>query len=267
MDADIGEIGQRVRQVGQLDPVILDVLPRGEMAVTAIVAPRDMREAAQLLGGQRAVGNGDAEHVRVQLQVNAVLQAQHLEFVLGELAGKAALHLVAEFGDALVEQRAVEFVVCVHDREPLSRDRQQLDGETFHPDLLAQISRHHLAIPEFNGRDVGADRPEIVGYAFGQQRTRIVGGAYNRGVRDIRGPAILAGPPDHDAIGSTVRGHHRGPRDLDFLLQRRGHSAASSRFAITSLSSKLRHGAECATTSPMMRMAGPPSICFTNSGS
>ena len=42
VDADFGEIGQRVRQFGELDPVELDVLPRGEVAVAAIVAPRDM---------------------------------------------------------------------------------------------------------------------------------------------------------------------------------------------------------------------------------
>ena len=115
VDADLGEIGQRIRQFGELDPVELDVLPRGEMAVAAVVAARDMGERAQLLRRQRAVGDRDAEHIGVQLQIDAVLQPQHLEFVLGQLAGKAALHLVAEFVDALVDQRAVEFVICVHD--------------------------------------------------------------------------------------------------------------------------------------------------------
>ena len=114
MDADLGEIGQRIRQLGKLDPVVLDVLPRGEMAVAAVIAPRDMGQLAQLLRGQRAVGNGDAEHVGVKLQIDAVLQPQHLEFVLGQFAGEAALDLVAEFGDALVEQRAIEFVIGVH---------------------------------------------------------------------------------------------------------------------------------------------------------
>jgi hypothetical protein len=52
----------------------------------------------------------------VQLQVDAVLQAQHLELVLGELAGQAALHLVAEFRDALVDQRAVDLIVSIHGR-------------------------------------------------------------------------------------------------------------------------------------------------------
>src|SRR5262245_48133150 len=152
------------------------------------------------------------------------------------------------------------------DQKPLRRDRQQLDGEAFHPDMFAQISGDDLAVLQFNRRDIGADRAEIVVNAFGEQRARIVSGAHDRGLSEIGGPALRAGAPDHHTVGGAVRGHHRGPRDLDFLLQRRGHSAASKRLEIISLSSKLRHGAECATTSPMMRMAGPPSIRLTSSG-
>src|SRR6202008_1413907 len=95
---------------------------------------------------------------------------------------------------------------------------------------------------------------------------RVIGGTDDGSIGKVGGPA-RTGAPDHHAIGGTVRGHHRRTRDLDFLLQWRGHSAASSRLEITSLSSKLRHGAECATTSPMMRTAGPPSMRLTSSGS
>jgi hypothetical protein len=119
VDADFGKIGQRIRQFGKLDPVVLDVLAGGEMAIAAVVAARDMRKPSQLLRRQRAVGNGDAEHVGVQLQINAVLQPQHLEFVLGELAGKTALHLIAKFRHAFVDQRAIEFVICIHDGSAL----------------------------------------------------------------------------------------------------------------------------------------------------
>jgi hypothetical protein len=38
----------------------------------------------------------DAEHERAA-EIDAVLQPQHLEFVLGEFAGEAPLHLIAEF--------------------------------------------------------------------------------------------------------------------------------------------------------------------------
>jgi hypothetical protein len=118
MDADLGEIGECIRQFGELDPVELDVLPRGEMAVAAVVFARDMGERPQLVRCQRAIGNRDAEHVGVQLQINAVLKPQDLEFVLGELAGQAPLHLVAELRDALVDERAVDFIVSIHKRVP-----------------------------------------------------------------------------------------------------------------------------------------------------
>lgn len=54
----------------------------------------------------------------MQLQIDAVLQPQDLELVLGELAGEAALHLVAEFRDALVDERAVDFIVSIHKKAP-----------------------------------------------------------------------------------------------------------------------------------------------------
>ena len=95
---------------------ILDVLPRGEMAVAAIVFARDMGQHAQLRRRQRAVGNGDAQHVGVQLQIDAIHQPQRLEFFLGQFAGQAARDLIAKFRDALGDQRAVECVIDVHAR-------------------------------------------------------------------------------------------------------------------------------------------------------
>ena len=115
MDADFGEIGERIGQLGELDPVELDVLPRGEVAVTAVIAPRDMRERTQLLCRQRSVGDRHAEHIGVQLQIDAVLQPQHLEFVLGELPGQPPLHLIAKFRNTFVDDRAIEFVICIHE--------------------------------------------------------------------------------------------------------------------------------------------------------
>ena len=120
----------RVRHLVELDPVELDVLPGGEVAVAAVVAARDMREHAHLLGRQRAVGNGDPQHVGVELQIDAVHQPQRLELVLGQLAGQPPRHLVAELGDALGDQRAVEFVVEIH--RSGSKARRQLEGRAAH---------------------------------------------------------------------------------------------------------------------------------------
>jgi hypothetical protein len=86
---DAGEVVEDVGHVAQLGPVELDVLARGEMAVAAVVGARDVREHAHLPRRQRAVGNGDAQHVGVQLQVEPVHQPERPELVLVELARQA----------------------------------------------------------------------------------------------------------------------------------------------------------------------------------
>ena len=113
MHLDLGQRGQDVGRVLELDPVELQVLARGEVAVAAVVRARDVGELAQLARRQRAVGDGDAQHVGVELQIEAVHQPQRLELVLGQLAREAAAHLVAELLDALGDQRAVVVVVAV----------------------------------------------------------------------------------------------------------------------------------------------------------
>ena len=45
---DLGQRGQDVRHVLELDPVELDVLARREMAVAAVVLARDVGKLAQL---------------------------------------------------------------------------------------------------------------------------------------------------------------------------------------------------------------------------
>ena len=66
----------------QRDPVELQVLARGEVAVAAVELARDARQLAQLAAAQLAVGHGDAQHRRVALHVPAVLQAQRAELVV-----------------------------------------------------------------------------------------------------------------------------------------------------------------------------------------
>ena len=111
---DLGKIGQDIGRVFQLDPVVLDVLPRGEVAVTAVVLVRDIGQRVHLLAVQRAVGDGNAQHVSVQLKVQPVHQPQRLELVFGQLAFEAAAGLVAEFLDAGIDHRLVILIVFVH---------------------------------------------------------------------------------------------------------------------------------------------------------
>ena len=123
MHLDGGEIGENVGRVLELDPVILDILPRREMSVIAIVLARDMREHPHLCGVQRAIGDGDAQHIGVKLEIEAVHQPERLELILCQLAGKAPLDLVAKLGDARVDHFLVVIVVSVHVRSPSFRRR------------------------------------------------------------------------------------------------------------------------------------------------
>jgi hypothetical protein len=77
------------------------------MAVAAIILARDVAEHPHLAAVERAIGNGDAQHIGVELEIEAVHQPQRLELVLGDLAGEAAVHLVAEFLDAGIDDRLV----------------------------------------------------------------------------------------------------------------------------------------------------------------
>jgi hypothetical protein len=79
-------------------------------------------ELAHLARGQRAVGDGDAQHVGVQLQIDAVHQAQRLELVLRQLALEPALDLVAELRHALAHELRIEFIVAVHGSGSLGDD-------------------------------------------------------------------------------------------------------------------------------------------------
>jgi len=143
--ADAGQVGHGVRQFGELDPVELDVLARGEVTIAAVVAPSDMREPAQLFRRQRAVGNGDAQHVGVKLQIDAVHQPQRLELFLGQLAGKTPRNLVTKLRNALGDEGPIESIVNVHARlecrpAPARLDAErhrQIDGRAAETDELA----------------------------------------------------------------------------------------------------------------------------------
>ena len=110
----VGELGEDVGHVLELRPVELDVLARAEVAVAAVVRARDVRERAQLARGEQAVGNRDAQHRRMALDVEAVLQAQRPELVLGQLAGEEAARLVAELRDPFVHHPLIDLVVLIH---------------------------------------------------------------------------------------------------------------------------------------------------------
>ena len=116
MHLDRGEIGERGRNLRQRRPMELHVLARGEMAVALAVLAADMRQHPELARRQRAIGNGDTQHIGVKLEIDAVHQPERPELLLGDLAGEPALDLVAELGDAGADKLVVELIVTVHAR-------------------------------------------------------------------------------------------------------------------------------------------------------
>src|SRR5204862_7079419 len=85
-------------------------------------------------------------------------------------------------------------------RVALRRNRK-LDGDALEPDMFTQIAGLYRAgVLDLHGRDVGADRADIVGDRFGEQRSRLIGGAYDRGVRQIGRPALPGGEAEHDPV-------------------------------------------------------------------
>ncbi len=120
---DLGQTIENVGDVLQRRPVELEVLARGEMAVAAVVPARDRGERPELRRIERAIGNGDPQHVGVELQIDAVHQAQRLELLLGQLADQASRHLPAELVDAGVDEIAVKLVVPVHSWLPCRASR------------------------------------------------------------------------------------------------------------------------------------------------
>ena len=110
----LGEVGQDVRRILQLGPVVLDVLAGGEMAVAPVIFPGDEGQLAELLRRQQPVGNGDPQHIGVKLHVEAVAQPERPELVLGQFTAHPAGDLIPILLHPLVDQGLIEFVVFVH---------------------------------------------------------------------------------------------------------------------------------------------------------
>ena len=109
-----GQLFQDIGHPRQLRPVELNVLAGGEMAVALIVAAGDVGQLAQLAAAQMAVGNGDAQHRRVALHVQAVHQTQRAKLVLAQLAGQIAPGLIAELDHALADDAVIDFIILIH---------------------------------------------------------------------------------------------------------------------------------------------------------
>ena len=97
-----------VCHVAQRDVVDLDVLARRDVAlVERRVLLDDVGEGVHLLGGDAAEGKLDADHLHVglALAVDALLEAEADELVLGQLAGEELLGFVVEVVELALDDR------------------------------------------------------------------------------------------------------------------------------------------------------------------
>ena len=255
------ELRHRVRQVLELDPVELDVLPRGEMAVAAVIA-RVRHGRACAAGPTTACrrGSRSAQHVGMKLQVDAVHQPQRLELLLGQFARQPPPR-----PDRGIPPRARR-PGCDRNRHrgtcqapPAgSRGASATAGSAMvgavEPDPLAQIGglQPALGVKAHRG-DISTDRAGIVGDGAGKKRRRRRRIVDHRGLRQRRRPVAVESAVDHGAVAQPVGGDDDGTGDPELLLQRGRHAAISWRCAARTAS----HGSECATTSPTTMRAGP----------
>ena len=209
---DLGEVGQDIGRVLELDPVVLDVLPGREMPEVAVVGPRDVREHAHLPGRQRAVGDVDAQHVGVKLQIQPVHEPQRFELVFVEFAGQAPRHLTAELRDSLGDQLVVEFVVAIH-RSYLPGAAARRSVRTDGP--KARISSRYTAgrsrPPSLVTLDqVGIDDDAVVLVGLRQCQESILFGIRldEDAIVDAFDPASTVGEKDREAVFEPVGDDH-----------------------------------------------------------
>ena len=194
-----GQVVQNIRRILQPYPVELDVLAGGEMAVAAVIPPGDPRQGAHLVGTQQAIGNGDPQHVGMELQVKAVAKPERLELILGKLARNPPGDLAAKLRGAFANQRFIEGIVGVHDR---SLRLDEGNGRAIGPDAFPQARRHRAAALRFDFHLIDTDDPAA---CFVQPRgVQIFGqlplGHEDGGIGDIPRPVSCRATPDNRAI-------------------------------------------------------------------
>jgi hypothetical protein len=107
-EPDRREQAERLGGVLQLHEVELGVLPGGEVAPAPGVLLGDVPEHLQLFGLDLAVGDLHPEHLVVAalaLAVDALVQTEHAERVVVDLAGEVALDAVLELHEFRLDLR------------------------------------------------------------------------------------------------------------------------------------------------------------------
>ena len=109
-----GQLRQDLGHVLQGRPVELQVLAGTEVAVALVILAGDRGKLAKLGRAEVAVRDRNAQHRRLALNVEAVLEAQRAVFVFAQFASEITVRLIAELGNALIYIALVICVVTVH---------------------------------------------------------------------------------------------------------------------------------------------------------
>ena len=224
---DARELGENVGRVLQRRPVVLDVLPGGEMPIAAIVLARDLGELAHLARVQRAVGDRDPQHVGMELQIEPVHEAMRAELLLGQFAGQPAGDLVAELLDPRGDEGRVEIIIMIHGRppsrpsarraargpRPACRDRGGSSARPLGSPPAAPSARHARcgSRPQRNSVDDQIARHVLRGArerGLGRRGVR-----QNRGAVEVLAPARIGGLKNDNAIRKAVGGDDVGHLD------------------------------------------------------
>ena len=206
------------------------------MAVAAVVLARDLGELAHLARAQRAVGDGDPQHVGMELQIEPVHQPVRPELLLGQLAGEAARDLVAELLDARVDEGLIEVVIMIHGRPPptgrgrergaspcacLPRSRRIVGPAARIASRSALGTTCPFRVSTAKGVDVDDDIARRVLERARGRRLGRGGVRQNRGAVEVLAPARVGGLKHDHAIREAVGGDDIGHGDLCAARQRR----------------------------------------------
>ena len=114
MHLDLSERRQNIGRIFEPGTVELKVLSGAEVAPPLIPTLGNITERPELAPRECSVGNGNPQHGRMTLDIEAILKPQRAKFVFGQLAGQEASSLVAVTRDAVVHDALIVLVVLVH---------------------------------------------------------------------------------------------------------------------------------------------------------
>ena len=108
------------------------------MAVTFVPFVGNVGELAHLTGVQRTVGNSNTQHISMKLQIQAVHQAQRLEFIFSQRSVQTLCDLPAKLLNTVADKFIVEFSIEIHGLN-LRLFAVEIVGWTAHSKCLTEV--------------------------------------------------------------------------------------------------------------------------------